>query len=123
MRRDGRAYSLRPIQCPICGKIFSPAPYHVYEDNEKLFCTWTCYLRFMETKQRKVIKAKPVEQYTPRGVYVKTFSSAKEAALEVGIKRENNIRECCQGKCRTSGGYIWKYKTKEASSDPVESLG
>jgi hypothetical protein len=77
----------------------------------------------METKQRKVIKAKPVEQYTSRGVYVKTFSSAKEAALEVGIKRENNIRECCQGKCKTSGGYIWRYKKEETSSDAVESLG
>jgi hypothetical protein len=25
----------------------------------------------------------------------------------------SNIHRCCQGKCKTAGGYIWKYKNEK----------
>lgn len=74
-------------------------------------------------KKPKIFNGKPVEQYTPSGVYVATYESAEEAAKVIGLCRANNIRECCRGKCQRSGGYVWRYKKEETSSDAVESLG
>jgi len=52
---------------------------------------------------------KPVEQYTLDGVLVKTWSSASEAARELGISN-GNISTCCNGKRENAGGFIWKLK-------------
>lgn len=30
-------------KCAKCGKTFCPAPYHVYKDGRKLYCSWTCF--------------------------------------------------------------------------------
>ena len=38
----------------------------------------------------------------------KTFSSAAEAARELGLQRPN-ISRCCAGGLKTTGGYHWKY--------------
>ena len=38
----------------------------------------------------------------------KTFSSASVASKELGI-RDDRIRFCCKGRCKTVGGYHWKY--------------
>lgn len=37
------------------------------------------------------------------------FYGAREASRITGIHR-NSIYQCCQGKYKTGGGYIWKYK-------------
>lgn len=37
------------------------------------------------------------------------FYGAREASRITGIPR-NSIYQCCQGKSKTGGGYIWKYK-------------
>lgn len=29
--------------CPVCGKSFVPAPYHVYQEQGKPYCSWSCY--------------------------------------------------------------------------------
>lgn len=44
--------------CPVCKKIFIPAPYHIYKvaRGRKLVCTYTCMLkseRMHEQKARK----------------------------------------------------------------------
>ena len=31
-------------KCKKCGKKFIPAPQHIYKENSKYFCSWTCYL-------------------------------------------------------------------------------
>lgn len=31
-------------KCPKCGKIFIPAPMHIYHEYSKYYCSWTCYL-------------------------------------------------------------------------------
>lgn len=54
---------------------------------------------------------KPVLQFTKDGRFVAEYESAAEAAREIGKKR-SNISACCLGKkrCKSVGGYIWKYK-------------
>lgn len=123
MRSDGKAFGFRDRKCPECKKIFVPAPYHEWDDEEILLCSYTCYMKRMRDKKPVVRNAMQVEQYTPSGVYVATFESAEAAAREIGLMHTNNIRECCRGKCKTSGGYVWRYKKEETSSDAVESLG
>lgn len=117
-----RAYGFKDHKCPVCGKMFLPAPYHKWWDNEKLFCTYSCYCRHLD-KKKKPFKGMPVEQYTPSGKYIRTFPTAADAALAVGLCHANLIRECCRGKQKTSGGFVWRYKREEAPTDPVESLG
>lgn len=30
-------------KCKKCGKIFIPAPMHIYKQGSKWYCSWTCY--------------------------------------------------------------------------------
>ena len=54
----------------------------------------------------------PVEQYTPEGVFVRTWNSAKEAALFYNCTADAIRANCCGGVKGTTRGYIWKYGTK-----------
>ena len=40
-------------KCRKCGKIFIPAPMHIYVDNSKFYCSWTCYLHRKDTEVKK----------------------------------------------------------------------
>lgn len=55
---------------------------------------------------------KPVEQYNKQGEKIAEFSSAKEAADSLNMKKGGNsaILRVCQGKQKTCMGFIWKYK-------------
>jgi hypothetical protein len=50
-----------------------------------------------------------VLQYSKKGVFIKEYSSITTAAEESFVKADG-IRNCCNGKLKTSGGYIWRYK-------------
>lgn len=54
-------------------------------------------------------KAKPVLQLTLDGQLVQEWPSTHEAARQGGFNR-GNISNCCLGKYKTHGGYVWKYK-------------
>ena len=56
--------------------------------------------------------SKPVDQFTRSGEYIQSFESAKAASIATGT-RHSHLLECCMGKYKTSGGYIWKYKRKD----------
>lgn len=34
---------MRTAKCNKCGKTFYPAPYHIYCERGKYYCSWTCY--------------------------------------------------------------------------------
>ena len=51
---------------------------------------------------------KPVKMFTLDGEYIKTFSTIKDASKELGIA-DTHISDCCKGKFKKSGGYIWRY--------------
>ncbi len=51
---------------------------------------------------------KKVNQYNLQGEYIKTWNSMGEIERILHINH-SMISECCNGKQKTSGGYIWKY--------------
>ena len=53
-------------------------------------------------------RRRKVEQYTMQGEYVATFESIRDAGMSNGIN-EGSIGQCCLGKYKHAGGYIWKY--------------
>lgn len=55
-------------------------------------------------------KPKKVGQFTKEGELIKTWESARKATIKTKI---NNIHKCCQGRCKSAGGYIWKYLQDE----------
>lgn len=38
-------------KCANCGKIFCPAPEHVYKDDDKAFCKWSCLCEYRKHKE------------------------------------------------------------------------
>lgn len=52
---------------------------------------------------------KSISQYSKKGVFIASFKSAHDAARANNIKGSSHITECCNGKRKTCGGYIWKY--------------
>ena len=61
-------------------------------------------------------KGQPVEQYSLSGEYIKTYPSARQASLELGIL-PSSISNCINGKSKTGGGYQWK----KVNSDKIIS--
>ena len=53
--------------------------------------------------------SKPVLQFTKDGEFVKEWKSTKDVQRNLGYFH-NNISNCCNGKCKSSNGFIWKYK-------------
>lgn len=37
-------------KCRKCGRIFIPAPMHIYKDGSRYYCSWTCYLHRNDTE-------------------------------------------------------------------------
>lgn len=59
-----------------------------------------------------ITRGKPILQLNKNGEIIGEFHSAREAARQLGINSPH-IVDVCNGKRKTAGGYIWKYK-KEA---------
>lgn len=55
--------------------------------------------------------SKPVSQYTLGGVFIKEYPSIIEAGRDTGINY-SSICQCCLGKRKSAGGYIWRYATE-----------
>lgn len=55
---------------------------------------------------------KRIHQYSPDGVFIKEWNSAKDIADAYGVKR-NTIYMALAGKRHLIKGYIWRYKAKQ----------
>lgn len=66
-----------------------------------------------KNRQRKGPLPAPVEQYGLEGNYIGWYKSIAQAQKETGTCRAS-ISMCCNGKLNKAGGYMWKYKEKEA---------
>ena len=93
-------------RCSKCGKTFISAPCHIYKDNGKIFCSWTCYNHRNDDCKTKNFKV--VEQYTKSGRAVGTYSNAIQAANQVN-GTVDGVRTACR-KCTFYKGYLWRYK-------------
>lgn len=60
----------------------------------------------MKEKTRSITKH--VIQFDLSGNMIKEWTSIREAARNNNISF-GNIINCCKGRCKTCGGYIWKY--------------
>jgi hypothetical protein len=65
----------------------------------------------LESIEPQQPKEKAVIQYSTDGNKIAEFSSIKKASKQTNIV-SNNICNCCRGKLKTAGGYIWRYKNK-----------
>lgn len=72
--------------------------------------------RRVEISERRKGSGKPVEQFDLNNNYIKTYKSAKEAALENNFD-SSNITKCCKGKKMTHKGFIWKYKENKIEGE------
>lgn len=52
---------------------------------------------------------KAVQQFTKEGIFIREWSSIKEAGETLKIQR-GDISGCCRGVNKSSGGFIWKYR-------------
>ena len=55
-------------------------------------------------------KAKRVKQFDIDGQYIKTWDAIVDAQKTLNI---GHISQCCSGKRKTAGGFIWKYEGDE----------
>lgn len=60
------------------------------------------------SKQKRKVSI-PVVQFSPSGTLIAVFPSCIQAARELKIS-SSGISECCRGKRKTLGGYVWKYE-------------
>lgn len=44
----------RERKCPICGKNFIAAPFHIYRANSRLVCSWGCVRTYEKKKGIKL---------------------------------------------------------------------
>lgn len=58
--------------------------------------------------KKKDISQKQIGQFTLDGKLVRMFNGAREASRITGISY-SGISQCCNGKLRKHGGYIWEY--------------
>lgn len=61
--------------------------------------------KISEYRKSKGIK---ISQYTKDGQYIQDWSAAAVAGRELKIS-SSSIIECCRGKRKTIGGYVWHY--------------
>ena len=57
-------------------------------------------------KERTV---KAIIQYTLNGEYICTYETAMDAYLKTNVSR-SSICNCCKGKAKSAGGFLWSYK-------------
>lgn len=99
-------------KCPMCGKIFIPAPLHTYKEHDIFYCSWRClsHARAGATKIEKRTSP-PVEMIDVDGVCVETFKDSLDAAIFVdGLEYE--VRAACREE-KLYKEYMWRYKREK----------
>lgn len=66
------------------------------------------YLSWYNKKASNKTSSKRIAQYSQHGELINIFESLKNASLKTGVSK-SSIRRCCNGKYKTSCGFIWKY--------------
>jgi len=64
------------------------------------------------------ITYKKVQQYTKEGIFIKEYERVDLASSSTGVSR-GSIENCCLNKCKTAGGYNWKYTDSNKMITPI----
>lgn len=111
----------KPKTCKIhriVATAFLPNPLHLPQvnhkdenpSNNKLENLEWCTAKYNVNYGTRTEKtSKKVLQLTKQGEFVKEFPSTIEAERQTKI-HHSHISQCCLGKIKTSGGYIWRFK-------------
>jgi len=62
-------------------------------------------------EKSRVGKYKPVLQYDKEGNFLNRYNSGKEAEEKTKVGR-SHISQCCKGKRKTAGGFIWRFENE-----------
>lgn len=57
----------------------------------------------------KTARSIPVKKFSLDGELLEIFDYIKDAALSIGVKSTNKIKECCEGKIYSYKGFRWEY--------------
>lgn len=83
------------------------------EINHKDYCRSNNNVKNLEwvshAENVRYSKGKAVEQYDLAGNFIKSWVCTRQVERDIGIDHRL-ISDCCNGKQKTSHGYIWKYK-------------
>lgn len=65
---------------------------------------------FSEEHKRKIgdSNSKAVAMFSKGGNYIRSFRSAYDAETTIGVNR-SHISQCCNGKRKSTGGYLWRF--------------
>ncbi len=111
--RDGKR-TIRPIH-RLVAQTFIPNPENLpqvnhknenKQDNSVRNLEWCSVSYNVNYGTRNDALNIPVVQLTKLGEVVKVWRSAADAKRELRI---HNISNCCRGKRKTVGGYVWRY--------------
>lgn len=66
--------------------------------------------KFTDEHKRKIGdgNSKPISMFSNDDTYIKSFKSARDAEVELGISHAH-ISQCCHGHRKTAGGYQWAF--------------
>lgn len=64
---------------------------------------------FVYIQNWRNLKGKPVCQYDLQNNLILTYNTARKASEKTGVSYKK-ISACCNGRQKTAGGYIWKFK-------------
>ena len=62
------------------------------------------------SEECRVKLSKKILQFTKSGEFIREWPSATEASRHIGIAQPN-ICNCCRGKLKSTGGFVWRYAT------------
>ena len=54
----------------------------------------------------------PILQYSKSGKFIREWTGAHEVERVLGIYH-TSITQCCKGKRKSAGGFVWRYKEKD----------
>lgn len=64
-----------------------------------------------EQRKTKIVQARKLVQMTDDGTIIKVYDKLADAIKETGINSKS-IRDCCNGKQKHAGEFVWKYITE-----------
>ncbi len=94
-------------ECPVCGRTFVPAPFHVYVEDNKFFCKWTCLTKYRRDREA-VKKKKALTRYY-------TVEEKRKALRMILVedKLQKDVSEELKIPTTTIGRWLGEYKAGE----------
>ena len=97
--RNKMSQALRGENNPMYGMTGENSPFYGKHHSEE-----------SKEKIRKNNPSKPVLQFSKNGEFIAEYPSTQEAERQTGCNH-SSICECCKGKRKSCGGFIWQYKS------------